>query len=144
MCHQFRTPDATPRALEVKHPQLDHGGGDLWCLACHSLETPDHLNNEMGEQVAYENTYRVCGRCHGSQRQDWYFGAHGKRVANWRGERELYNCVRCHDPHQPAIQPRKPQPPPPVRVGLERQHGTGHGLETVWERHGAQATGDAQ
>jgi hypothetical protein len=144
MCHQFRTPDPTPRPLEVKHPELDHGKGDIWCTACHSQQQPDLLINEAGQPVAYDDVYLVCGRCHGNKRKDWYFGVHGKRVANWQGERELYNCVRCHNPHQPAIQPRKPQPPPPVRAGLEHQQGSGHDLQPVWERHEDQTSGGSE
>ncbi|MEE4376756.1 MAG: cytochrome C [Candidatus Competibacteraceae bacterium] len=135
MCHQYKPPDPKPRKLAVPHPELDHGKGRLWCMECHDLEDRDQLGTLRGEKVGYDQTYLVCGQCHFPQQKDWFFGAHGKRVGNWQGEREIYNCSQCHDPHAPVILPRAPQLPPPVRAGLERQEGVQHNLPAIWERH---------
>ena len=33
---------------------------------------------------------------------------HGKRVSNWAGERVVFNCATCHDPHSPRFEKRFP------------------------------------
>lgn len=120
-CHNAMTPNPVPRKLFAPHPAaLDHGGGRIWCLDCHQQDDRDKLHTLAGKPVAFDAAFEVCGGCHFPQQKDWYFGAHGKRVANWQGERDIYNCTHCHNPHTPALKARAPQPPPPVRAGLER------------------------
>ena len=46
----------------------------------------------------------LCSQCHVKQARDWAFGAHGKRVGSWQGERQVYNCTVCHYQHHPAIE----------------------------------------
>lgn len=106
----------------------------MWCLTCHDAANRDVLRTSDAT-IAFENSYLVCGQCHAVELKDWYFGAHGKRLANWQGTREIYGCAHCHNPHDPRIYPRKPLPPPPVRVGLERRDGEDHRLEAIWERY---------
>lgn len=120
-CHGVMTPNPTPRKLVgAPHPAaLDHGNGRFWCLECHQLKDRDHLHTLAGDPVDFNDAYLVCGQCHANRQKDWYFGAHGKRVANWRGERVIYNCTFCHDPHSPSLKARAPQKPPPVRAGLK-------------------------
>jgi hypothetical protein len=119
-CHQALTPNPEPRKLAgAPHPaSLDHGGGRFWCLECHQLKDRDHLHTLDGHPVDFNDAYLVCGQCHANRQKDWYFGAHGKRAANWQGERVIYNCTTCHDPHSPRLKPRAPAKPPPVRAGL--------------------------
>ncbi len=119
-CHGAMKPNPTPRKLvAAPHPAaLDHGNGRFWCLTCHTLDDRDHLHTLEGQPVDYDDAYLVCGQCHFNRQKDWYFGGHGKRVANWQGERMIYNCTYCHDPHSPSLKPRAPSPPPPVRAGL--------------------------
>jgi hypothetical protein len=135
MCHQFVPPNPEPRPLTVQHPTLAHGSGDIWCGACHNMETPDRLSSGPRTDVVFDDAYLVCGRCHARQLNDWRYGGHGKRIDSWQGKRELHGCVHCHDPHAPAITPRKPQPPPPVRAGLERPKSRGDSASTAWGRH---------
>jgi len=120
-CHAALTPNPEPRKLSAApHPAaLDHGNGRIWCLTCHQLQDRDHLHTLDGKPVDFDQAYLVCGQCHSSRQKDWYFGAHGKRVANWRGERVIYSCTFCHDPHSPGLKPRAPSRPPPVRAGLQ-------------------------
>lgn len=133
-CHRFLEPNPDVRDLAAPHDVvLDHGRGRIWCLSCHSLEDRDNLRTLLDEPVDFDAAYLVCGGCHANRQKDWYFGAHGKRVANWQGEHELYNCTHCHDPHSPAIKARAPQPPPPVRAGLTRQPGVEHEPRAAWE-----------
>lgn len=122
MCHGAMTPNPTPRKL-VAAPHvadLQHGAGRIWCTNCHSLEQRDQLENLRGEQVDFDRSDLVCGQCHFDRHRDWHYGGHGKRDANWSGERRLYACTHCHDPHSPKLKAREAQPPPPVRAGLTR------------------------
>jgi hypothetical protein len=119
-CHAALHPDPTPRKLLSPHPAaLSHGDGRIWCLDCHQLNDRDHLHTLAGQAVDFDAAYLVCGQCHFNRQKDWYFGAHGKRVGNWRGRRLIYNCTHCHDPHSPNLKPRAPERPPPVRAGLK-------------------------
>ncbi len=119
-CHSVLTPNPEPRKLTAApHPAaLEHGNGRIWCLDCHQLKDRDHLHTLNGKPVDFDDAYLVCGQCHFNRQKDWYFGAHGKRASNWRGERIIYNCTFCHDPHSPGLKPRAPGKPPPVRAGL--------------------------
>lgn len=134
-CHAFMDPNDDVRELFAPHDiQLEHGSGRLWCVQCHSLTQRDSLNTLLGEPVEFDEAYIVCGGCHANRQKDWYFGAHGKRLGNWQGPRELVNCTHCHDPHSPKIKPRAPVAFPPVRAGLERQSGHVHVPPPVWEK----------
>ena len=48
------------------------------------------------------------------------YGAHGKRVGNWQGKRQVYNCTACHYQHNPSFKYRDALPGPEIRMGLER------------------------
>jgi len=134
-CHGFLEPSAEIRELNAPHDSnLEHGRGRIWCLSCHDLENRDTLKTLLGEPVDFNEAHLVCGGCHANRHKDWYFGAHGKRVANWQDERTLYNCTHCHNPHDPAIKPRAPKPAPPVRAGLKLERGIEHETSHVWER----------
>lgn len=112
-CHAVLPPNSEPRLIAAPHvASLPHGNGRFWCLECHDLRDRDRLRGLRGQPIDFDDSYLVCGQCHFRQQKDWYFGAHGKRVANWRGERQSYNCAHCHDPHDPALRPK-------IRAGLE-------------------------
>jgi len=136
-CHADMKPNPQERKLVARHlDELDHGRDRIWCLDCHDAENRNVLRTVSGEQIDFDQAWIICGACHAKQQRDWYYGAHGKRVGNWQGERIIYNCTHCHDPHEPAIEARAPLPPPPVRAGLERQHHTVTGTHRIWERVG--------
>lgn len=136
-CHEQMPANATRRRLYAPHPAaLDHGDGRFWCLDCHHAEKRNKLATAAGETVSFDRADRVCGGCHGAVHRDWVFGVHGKRAASWRGERTYYGCAHCHNPHDPALRPRAPEPPPRVRVGLEPMpdhEDAGHGLDLPWQ-----------
>lgn len=134
-CHARMDPNPTIREL-VDAPHLDglsHGEGRIWCLVCHDEQDRDNLRTLLGEKVAFTQTYIVCGSCHASRAKDWHFGGHGKRLSNWRGERVIYDCTHCHDPHEPVIPARAPKPPPPVRAGLAKTRKYGRTTEQAWQ-----------
>lgn len=133
-CHKFLETDPQVRELTSPHTnELEHGEGRLWCLNCHENDDRDYLITLLGERVDYNDSHLVCGGCHANRHRDWYFGAHGKRADNWQGERRVYNCAHCHDPHEPALEPRVPEPAPPVRKGLARPEGGAHAPALPWE-----------
>lgn len=120
MCHSALPSNPEPRKLMAPHPAaLNHGDGRFWCLDCHDAEDRNLLQTFAGDDIGFNDAYLVCGQCHYAPQKDWYFGAHGKRVGNWQGDRSIYNCTHCHDPHDPSVKSRVPEPPPPVRRGLE-------------------------
>lgn len=135
-CHKRLKPNTDIRQLRTgrRHPKnVEHGAGEVWCTSCHAQSPYEMLHTLLGEPVSYDESYRVCGGCHSHKLRDWKYGAHGKRVSNWRGERLLYGCPECHNPHRPAIAPRPPMAPPPVRAGLERVNGHLPKPTPVWE-----------
>jgi cytochrome c553 len=133
-CHDAEDTDPEPRRLKTRHTrEIDHGGNRFWCLICHDGENMDHLRTSANEKVDFDQSYLICGSCHPARQKDWYFGGHGKRVSGWQGQRILLACTQCHDPHTPAMEPRKPEPPPPVRIGLERQKHHLPATSPAWE-----------
>jgi len=133
-CHATMEPNPDIRPLNAMHDSaLEHGRGRIWCTSCHDLENRNFLRTFLNELVDIDEAYVVCGGCHANRHKDWIFGAHGKRVANWQGDRTLYNCTHCHNPHSPAIKPRAPKAAPPVRAGLTLERGTVHKKSHVWD-----------
>jgi hypothetical protein len=139
-CHANWQTNEEPRALAPVHEvSLKHGDGRLWCLTCHDPKNRDKLHTVRDGEVDFDEAWKVCGQCHSNRQKDWYYGAHGKRVYDWKGEPTRYNCTHCHNPHRPPFMQRKPQPKPPVRAGLEpMKHEGEHHRLTVWERHASQ------
>jgi hypothetical protein len=104
-CHDDLPPNATRRQLDYHDEQqsiLAHGP-DRWCLDCHDLANRDQLHLTGGAPVAFTESYRLCGQCHGDKLRDWRAGIHGKRVGRWDGEKTYFLCVNCHDAHAPGF-----------------------------------------
>ena len=89
---------------------IQHGreGSALGCIDCHHPQDRDALEDKKGRKIDFDHSYQLCGQCHFRQKRDWLGGAHGKRVANWAGERVVYNCTTCHNPHAPRFAKRFP------------------------------------
>lgn len=106
--------DPTPRTLTEDHEDLKlaHGADRIWCLNCHHTRDRDSLTDGRGATVATDEAHRMCATCHAQVHRDFLHGAHGKRVGGHSGTRVVQRCAVCHDPHAPAILPRKPMPPP--------------------------------
>ena len=107
------------------------------------------LKTLRGEYVDFEEAYIICGQCHVNQTRDWAFGAHGKRVNNWKGKRQVYNCTVCHYQHDPTFKPRKALAGPEIRMGLERpdqwvsqkeRNVVLHGRSKPWQKHAESKT----
>jgi hypothetical protein len=124
-CSDCHDPDLLPanpvrRTLRVAHQEIElrHDEQHRWCLDCHDAGDRDQLHLASGELVPFEQSYRLCGQCHGDKYRDWRAGVHGRRTGDWNGEKAYLLCVHCHDSHQPRFQPLEPDPPPsrPVRT----------------------------
>ncbi len=110
------------RELEEDHEDrvLNHGGERFWCLSCHDAADRNQLRLIEGETISMDESAKLCGQCHFRNFKDFEFGAHGKRLGNWNGERVLETCAGCHDVHDPSIKPRKAKPPPTMRLDEPR------------------------
>ena len=118
-CHnKDMPPNRARRALEM-HTDivLTHDEEHRWCLDCHDAENRDQLHLASGDPVPFEESYRLCGQCHGEKYRDWRAGVHGRRVGQWNGAKRYLLCVNCHNPHSPRFKPLPPKPAPlrPVR-----------------------------
>ncbi len=134
-CHEAEDFDPEPRRLRTRHvKKIDHGGNRFWCYTCHAGDNIDYLRTSSNERIEFAESYKICGSCHADRTKDWYYGAHGKRVSGWQGDRVILVCTHCHDPHKPAVAPRAPLPRPPVRVGLDRQETHQPEIHPLWER----------
>jgi hypothetical protein len=114
-CHNEDMP-ANPerRVLEDMHEEivLRHDEEHRWCLDCHDAENRDRLRLANGTLIPFEESYRLCGQCHGDKYRDWRAGVHGRRTGQWNGHKQYLLCVHCHYSHQPRFQPIAPLPPP--------------------------------
>ncbi len=122
-CHEYTEPNPTQRYLEEAphYAEIKHGSAQMWCTNCHSLESRDKFITPSGQLVDLDKGYLLCAQCHNETYRHWKNGAHGKRIGNWQGERQIHSCMACHNPHHgPAIEPRSPYPPPGVRKGMSR------------------------
>ncbi|MDH5758053.1 MAG: hypothetical protein OEZ65_00600 [Gemmatimonadota bacterium] len=78
------------------------------CFTCHARENPGLFALHDGQRATMDQAYRLCAGCHYMQAEDWVGGAHGKRIAGWRGERVVLSCTGCHNPHSPRFPIREP------------------------------------
>jgi len=114
-CHDPEIPVNTRRReLTMAHQEivLKHDQEHRWCLDCHDAADRDQLHLASGELVPFDESYRLCGQCHGDKYRDWRAGVHGRRTGHWDGEKSYLLCVHCHDSHQPHFKPIPPLPAP--------------------------------
>jgi hypothetical protein len=95
--------------------QLTHGQTTgLDCQSCHNYDNFEQLQLQNGQTTTFDHAYELCRQCHFQQANDWAGGAHGKRLAGWRGKRVINNCTDCHNPHAPAFDQRIPLKSPTI------------------------------
>jgi len=114
-CHDPDIPVNTRRReMKTAHTDIrfEHDAEHRWCLDCHDAADRDVLHLAGGEPVPFEESYRLCGQCHGDKYRDWRAGVHGRRTGRWDGEKTYLLCVHCHDAHSPRFKPIEPLPPP--------------------------------
>ena len=117
-------PNRTRRTLTDMHTdiELKHDVEHRWCLDCHDANDRDHLHLASGELVSFDESYKLCGQCHGEKFRDWRAGVHGRRTGYWNGHKKYLLCANCHNPHQPHFKPIEPKPAPnrPTRDSVSR------------------------
>jgi hypothetical protein len=114
-CHEDQDVNPERRVLEDMHEEIqiiNHNEEDRWCLDCHNPDDRDVLRLASGRLVSFEESYYLCGQCHGTIFRDWKAGIHGRRTGEWNGQKTYRLCVHCHNPHQPRFKPIAPKPPP--------------------------------
>ena len=115
-CHADMEVNPKRRELKDEHVEIskmfNHASEQRWCLDCHNPDDRDKLRLANGDLVSFEESYNLCGQCHGTIYRDWREGIHGKRTGEWNGKKEYRLCVHCHNPHNPRFKPLKPMPPP--------------------------------
>lgn len=113
-CHAEMEVNLERRQLEEMHDdiELNHGPKERWCFDCHNPEDRDSLRLANGTLISFEESYKLCGQCHGTIFRDWREGIHGRREGYWNGAKSYQLCAHCHNPHAPAFQPIEPLPPP--------------------------------
>ncbi len=109
----LRAPDPTPRILVQMHKDINLKHAEWqWCLTCHNTDERNYLRLITGETIPFEQSYRLCGQCHGQIYNDWKLGIHGRRVGQWNGKKLYLLCAHCHDPHSPKYRKLMAQDPP--------------------------------
>jgi len=120
-CHASMEVNRKKRELKEEHSQikLHHAETMRWCLDCHDAKGRDRLRLYNGELISFNESYRLCGECHGNLYRDWKAGIHGKRTGYFpgSGKRTYFLCAHCHDPHEPKFKPLKPESPPSPPTG---------------------------
>lgn len=112
-CHADLEVNPTRRQLDFHEDiVLKHAEEQRWCLDCHNPTDRDRLRLASGQLISFEESYYLCGQCHGTIYRDWKAGVHGKRTGMWNGKKQYRLCVHCHSPHQPRFKPIEPLPPP--------------------------------
>jgi uncharacterized CHY-type Zn-finger protein len=106
--------------------KLQHGRGAIWCFDCHNAANRDTLVDRRGQEVSFNESYKVCGSCHGDTYSNWRMGIHGKRIGSWKvgGKKRWWTCTECHNPHtvqEHRFQPIKPEPPPALPRGMTKE-----------------------
>ncbi len=115
-CHADQETNHTKRVLVDMHEEIsasfNHDKENRWCLDCHNADDRDYLHLASGKLISFDESYKLCGQCHGSKLRDWKAGVHGKRTGQWNGKKQYLLCVNCHNPHSPHFKKLKPLPPP--------------------------------
>jgi len=83
--------------------KFQHADAEIMdCMTCHSLNDRNNLHLLNGKKVSFDKSFKLCAQCHTNKFKDWRNGAHGKRLASWKGDKVYQNCADCHNPHFPA------------------------------------------
>jgi len=104
-CHAELKTNPVRRELTEEHTEikLRHDEKNRWCLDCHNADNRDYLHLASGKLVDFNQSYLLCGQCHGPTLADWKVGVHGKRTGMWNGKKQYLLCAHCHNPHSPRV-----------------------------------------
>jgi len=117
-CHGSVDLSAGAAPLKGEHAGIqaafDHGANTR-CLNCHHEGDRGQYVDHDGSPIPAAEVARLCGKCHGTIYRNWELGVHGRQNGYWdtsRGKRTRLLCIQCHDPHDPAFKPMRPDPAP--------------------------------
>lgn len=118
-CHQKALPEPERDRISQRWSHLNiqfvHGQSmGMDCRTCHDYAQMQSLRLQDGSETDFDHSYLLCQQCHFQQARDWAGGAHGKRLAGWRGMRVIKVCTDCHNPHDPAFGQRVPMRGPTI------------------------------
>ena len=115
-CHAELPPRSGVSPPRGPHRDMtfNHSEATADCTLCHDTAHPDGLLLLTHEQISFDESYKLCGQCHGERYRDWKSGAHGKVVGSWLKEQTKLPCAACHDPHDPQFHSMKSLPPMPL------------------------------
>lgn len=104
------------------HPMNRKEDADkYWCNSCHQTGNYNTLTLNNGQNISFNESYKICLQCHGNYKDEFEHGIHGNRTGRWDSkEPTLYACANCHNPHDPKRKPVKPLPPPHPRHGVDQ------------------------
>lgn len=126
-CHS-ETADFNPneRVLKDEHDDKrvhfgEEKGENEWCFSCHKQGNYNRLKRKSGKELGFNQSYVLCGACHGEAYRDWKLNIHGRRVGFWNGAGKIASCAECHDPHDPAFKAMKPEKPPAWPRGKKKR-----------------------
>ena len=112
-CHR-EIRDRQHKAIVLHHAEKQRG-----CLDCHNPDDRDTVRLANGTKLPFEESYLLCGQCHGPKLRDWRLGLHGKRTGFWNGAKRYLLCVHCHNPHSPRypsmVAQERPKRPEEIR-----------------------------
>ncbi len=112
-CHGEMEPNPQRRQLDAHEDiVLRHDEKNRWCLDCHDAANRDKLHLANGALLDFNESYKLCGQCHGPKLRDWKHGVHGRRTGAWNGRKKYLLCAHCHNPHSPRYKQIKPEPAP--------------------------------
>jgi hypothetical protein len=136
-CHGEMEVNYERRELVEMHDdiQLNHGPKDRWCFDCHNPDDRDQLRLANGTLIGFEESYRLCGQCHGTIFRDWREGIHGRREGFWNGAKSYHLCAHCHNPHAPRFAAIAPLPPPVRPQFLQAGHAESVEVAEEGETH---------
>lgn len=106
-CHKTYKLGLVESSLNKDHPKLvfQHMPEVKNCALCHDAQNPNRLNLLTGVKISLDETFRLCGQCHGKIEYSWALGQHGRLGGSWSGMKTQLSCTACHDPHRPKFQP---------------------------------------
>ncbi len=118
-CHDGMT-NTERRTLEDMHDEkvLKHGDGRIWCHDCHNADNGNMLLSTDERPVTWEKSDELCGKCHARIQEDFVLGIHTKWLGGWDKPKVSYQCVGCHNPHDPKFAQIKAEPVPLKNSGL--------------------------
>ncbi len=103
--------DKDHESITTFHPEKKDDP-NFWCNNCHASKNYNKLILQSEEKISFNESYRLCGQCHGPTLKDWKNNIHGKVVGGWLNNKKQHSCTSCHNAHDPKMKQVDPIPEP--------------------------------